>query len=149
MQKAQEGYSHKNLVKYNVAEMPRAQQQFLEATFRLMKRNKSHEIAAAFTFGREDLIPDLFTEIVKDLDQKVPGKLSAFIYYLERHIEIDGDEHGPMALKMIRSLCGNNQQKWQEAGNAAVEALQARLEFWDAINAQVQSEKSKETLSLT
>ncbi|MGB0176461.1 MAG: DUF3050 domain-containing protein [Owenweeksia sp.] len=131
----EKGYSHKSMVKYNVGEVPGPIQDFLRTTLDIVKNGKVHEIAAAFTFGREDLIPDLFTEIVKDLDRKVPGKLNAFIYYLQRHIEVDGDEHGPMAYQMIGDLCGNDETLWLEAQQAACKALEARLKLWDAITA--------------
>ncbi len=138
--KLQKGYSYKSMIKYNVGEVNPAILQFLKTTFEIVKNNKPHEIASAFTFGREDLIPDLFTEIVKDLDEKIPNKLSAFIYYLERHIEVDADEHGPMAQKMIAELCGNDETKWIEAETAAVKALEARLLLWDAIALPVGAE---------
>ena len=107
----------------------------MKKTFDVIDSRSAHKIAAAFTFGREDLIPDLFTEIVKDLDRKVTGKLDAFIYYLQRHIEVDGDEHGPMAYQMIDDLCGNDEILWLEAQQAAFKALEARLKLWDAITA--------------
>mgnify|MGYP003353415089 CR=1 FL=1 len=50
--------------------------------------------AAAFTFGREDLIPDMFPELVGRLSRQHPGRLDTFRYYLERHIEVDGGHHG-------------------------------------------------------
>jgi hypothetical protein len=135
--KLQKGYSYKSMIKYNVGEVNPAIRDFLKTTFEIVQRNKSHEIASAFTFGREDLIPDLFTEIVKDLDHKLPGKLTAFIYYLQRHIEVDADEHGPMAQKMIAELCGNDETKWIEAESTALKALEARLKLWDAIALEV------------
>lgn len=133
MQKTREGHSLKSVVRYNLAELNKAQLKFIRFTQELLQKGGSHEVAAAFSFGREDLIPDLFTEIVRDLNERFGGRLSAFVYYLERHIELDADEHGPMAEKMIRELCGNDETKWEEAKRAAQEALTARLEYWDAI----------------
>ncbi|NVK27216.1 MAG: DUF3050 domain-containing protein [Flavobacteriia bacterium] len=129
----QRGFKVKDILRFNVAEIEPAIIKYLKANFAIIKRGKTHEMAAAFTYGREDLIPDMFTEIVNELDKKFPDQLDAFIYYMNRHIELDGDEHGPMALKMISELCGNDEDKWLEAEDACIEALEARLLLWDAI----------------
>lgn len=107
---------------------------FLHFTFEVIAAKNPHEIAAAFTFGREDLIPDMFTEILKGLQQNSPDiDLSKLIYYFERHIELDGDEHGPMAMQMIDELCGDDEQKWQDVIRVSKAALAKRYQLWDAI----------------
>jgi hypothetical protein len=111
---------------------------FLDFTFRVIDEGKSHEIAAAFTFGREDLIPSMFTAILKNFQANFPKTdLSKLIYYFERHIELDADEHGPMAMKMITELCGTDPQKWAEVEEISVLALEKRIGLWDAIEEQI------------
>ena len=104
---------------------------FLKTTFNVINSKKSHIIAAAFTFGREDLIPDMFTSIVKAYNKN--NKLDKFVYYLERHIELDGGEHGPLALELIAQLCGKDDEKWKEVQQTAINCLIARKELWDEI----------------
>ncbi|WP_298391753.1 DUF3050 domain-containing protein [Flavobacterium sp.] len=112
---------------------------FLDFTFRVIEQGKPHEIAAAFTFGREDLIPNMFTEILKNFQQNFPETdLSKLIYYFERHIELDADEHGPMAMQMITELCGDSEQKWKEVEEVSVQALEKRIGLWNAIEEQLE-----------
>ncbi|GGD19461.1 DUF3050 domain-containing protein [Flavobacterium orientale] len=111
---------------------------FLDFTFRIIEEGKPHKIAAAFTFGREDLIPDMFTSILKNFQENFPETdLSKLIYYFERHIELDGDEHGPMAMKMIAELCSENQTKWKEVEEVSILALEKRIGLWDAIEEKI------------
>lgn len=105
---------------------------FLNTTFSIIEGGKSHEIASAFTFGREDLIPDMFLAIVNDMNKE--KSFDKFVYYLERHIELDGGDHGPLALELICNLCGDDEKKWDEVQEVAIECLKARKLLWDKIN---------------
>ena len=108
--------------------------EFIQFTMEVVNSNKPHCIASAFTFGREDVIPDMFLEIVSQSqtqdNDKTYGKL---LYYLNRHIELDGDEHGPISLKMVAELCGEDTTKWEEVLETAKDALKFRLKLWDHI----------------
>src|SRR3984957_9098254 len=120
---------------------PAGAQQFVRATFACIDEDKLHATAAAFTFGREDLIPDMFRGFIRDQDERLSGKLQMLQWYMERHIEVDGEEHGPMALRMISELCGSDAAKWREAGEAAERALLARLALWDQIAKRLQEQR--------
>lgn len=111
---------------------------FLDFTFRVIEEGKTHEIAAAFTFGREDLIPSMFTAILKNFQASFPETdLRKLIYYFERHIELDADEHGPMAMQMISELCSTDAQKWKEVEAVSILALEKRIGLWDAIEESI------------
>lgn len=113
---------------------------FLDFTFRVIEEGKTHKIAAAFTFGREDLIPNMFTEILKNFQQNFPDTdLSKLIYYFERHIELDADEHGPMAMQMITELCNDDAQKWADVEEISILALEKRIGLWNAIEEKIEA----------
>jgi hypothetical protein len=112
--------------------LSKAAQNFVNNTFEIINTDKSHVLASVFTFGREDLIPDMFHAIVEKMTKANPEKLDTFKYYLDRHIEVDGGHHSELALKMTTELCGENQYKWEEATDYAIKSLIARKELWDA-----------------
>lgn len=113
---------------------------FVAKTFAIVESNSTPAIAAAFAFGREDVIPDMFGRLITTLDTEHPGAFDGLREYLVRHIELDGDEHGPAAENMISLLCGTDQQCWDDAYRGAVQALTARIEFWDDILACIDAD---------
>ncbi|MBO8164251.1 MAG: DUF3050 domain-containing protein [Brevibacillus sp.] len=54
-------------------------------------------------------------------------------YYLKRHIELDGDEHGPLAERLLTALCENSPEKQAEAERTAEQSLRARIELWNGV----------------
>lgn len=125
-----------------IENLPAGVSQFLKFTFDIIDRGNLHEIAAAFTFGRENLIPAMFSAIIGEIEDNFPAKdLSDFKYYFDRHIELDEDEHGPMALQMIEHLCGDDNNKWYEVITVSKEALKVRLNLWDGILSEIKREE--------
>lgn len=112
---------------------------FTEATFALLEE-PPHAVVAAFTIGREDSIPAMFTGLSAALDGG--GVLALFSQYLTRHLELDGEDHGPKSLQMLAELCGDEPRRWAEASQAAQAALAARLRFWDDIAAAIAREQA-------
>ncbi|TKD64993.1 DUF3050 domain-containing protein [Flavobacterium sp. ASW18X] len=127
----------------NSSPLNAAEKSFLNFSFNVIKEDKVHTIAAAFTFGREDVIPDMFLNIIAGAERNGELVFPKMKYYLNRHIELDGDEHGPLALKMITELCGEDEHKWQEVLQVSKEALQQRINLWSSIAAQLKENKEK------
>ncbi len=111
---------------------------FVNGTFDVINSNKDYLQAAVFTFGREDLIPSMFISIVNDIYQRIPSSVSIFKYYLERHIEVDGDHHSHLALEMTSNLCGNDPTKWLEVEQAVSASLKQRILLWDSVYHAIQ-----------
>ncbi len=106
---------------------------FVDFTFNIINSHKSHLQSAVFTFGREDLIPNMFLSIINEIDQSLPKKISKFKYYIKRHIEVDGGHHSHLAIQMTNHLCNNNEDYWLEAEQAVVKSLEKRKELWDGV----------------
>lgn len=112
--------------------LPPSVSQFLETTFSIINAGRVHEIAAVFALSREDLVPQMFARVAAHaslLREDYPH----FFYYLDRHIELDTDSHGPMAHDLLVELCGSNNRLWGKATAAVERALRARVALWDGV----------------
>ncbi|MBI3517731.1 MAG: DUF3050 domain-containing protein [Bacteroidetes bacterium] len=128
---------------YQASKTPEAAKAFVDFTFGIINSKKDYLQSAIFTFGREDLIPGMFMAIINDIHKNFPNNISVFKYYLERHIEVDGDHHSHLALQMTANLCGNDEQKWREAELATMESLKKRIALWDGVYEQLKAVADK------
>ena len=104
---------------------------FTEFTLATARDGEVVEVAASFFYGREKLIPEMFTGIIAAL--KSEGlHCPKLMYYLERHIQVDGEEHGPLSEQCLDVLCAGDQSRKEKAHHFGKQALVARQELWDA-----------------
>ena len=108
-------------------------QAFVAHTMALAQSGSTEEVLAAFFYGREDVIPEMFRRLQKTLAGARPEKdpLRHFIYYIERHIDVDGDSHGPMGRELLEGLVGDSPQRHERALRAACNSIEARIELWN------------------
>ena len=104
---------------------------FTRHTLQLVEQGTPAEWVGVFAFSREEIIPDLFRQVVAQLVQS-GGQAHLLLEYLERHIDVDGEDHGPLARKMMEAVCGDRPADWERAFRASEKALQARRVLWDA-----------------
>jgi hypothetical protein len=117
--------------------LPPGVDEFVRFDLRLAMDGKPHEVAAAFCYGREDLIPDMFGELVGPISAEAGLEGSRIKYYIERHIILDSHEHAPLARRLVAQLCGDDEVRWREASAAAAGALEARIALWDGVRDSV------------
>jgi hypothetical protein len=136
--------SHNLDMAFKKASTKKACEEFVRFTFDVINSNKDYLQAAIFTFGREDLIPGMFLSIVGKMHQEFPEKIATFKYYLDRHIEVDGDHHSHLALQMTENLCANDESKWKEVEETTINSLQKRLGLWDGALQQILLNKASQ-----
>jgi hypothetical protein len=112
--------------------IPEPARGFMRTTFGFIATGKPHVVAAAFAMGREQVIPGMFRALLKQMKIGMESA-PAFHYYLDRHIHLDEDHHGPLSLRMLDELCAGDPRKLREAEQAAHKAIAARIEFWDGV----------------
>ena len=108
-------------------------QAFVAHTMALAQSGSTEEVLAAFFYGREDIIPEMFSRLQKTLagTKHDNDSLRNFIYYIERHIALDGDSHGPMGRELLDGLVADSAQRHQRALHAACDSIRARIELWN------------------
>jgi hypothetical protein len=118
--------------------VPEPSREFMGYTFDLINRGKGHEIAASFAIGRESIVPIMFKRILEKTNISAE-EAPVFHYYLERHAHLDGEHHGPMALRLLDDLCTDNEQKEKEVILEVESSLEARIKLWDGVLSATQN----------
>jgi hypothetical protein len=121
----------------NAAGVPPATAAFVRLSLEIAQNAELHRLAAAFGLGREDVIPSMFVQLLERLAAAEPSRFGRFLFYLRRHVELDGDSHGPAALRLIDRECGSEPRLQREALETACDCLKARLLVWDEIHAAI------------
>ncbi len=114
---------------------------FSETTFCFIREDKPHAAAAALAVGRERIIPDMFRRLLA-ANGVDAARAPIFHHYLNRHIHLDEDFHGPLSMRLLDSLCGNDPTRLEEAATAAEEAICARIRFWDGVLEAIRAARS-------
>jgi hypothetical protein len=110
-------------------DIPKDMRDFTTYNLELAMHGEVEEVAGAFLYGREKLIPLMFQGLLDSTS--ILTDFPSLIYYLKRHIDVDGNEHGPMAEKCLHAICGHNSLKLERAQKAALRSLELRSEVWD------------------
>lgn len=105
---------------------------FVGETMRIAQNGTVEQLLGNFIFGREDSIPEMFSNLLEKWGIR-ESKAPTFVFYLKRHIELDGEEHGPAATQMLLSELGDDVAKQQRALDAAIKAVDARIALWNAV----------------
>lgn len=123
---------------FDLQRLPAHAREFTAQTLATALQGDTVQVAASFFYGREKAIPSMFqgmVDVLKAADVKCPKLL----YYLERHIHVDGEEHGPLSEQCLSELCGSDPEKLQLAEQAGLSALRARVKFWDGTLASLEA----------
>jgi hypothetical protein len=116
--------------------IPDGVRQFVGHTLRVALHGKPHEVASSFCHGRENLLPDVFTAVRQNVTSALAGA-PTFQHYIDRHISLDHDEHGPLALKLLAALCAADPVRLAEADQIGIDAIHARIALWDGVLAEL------------
>jgi len=112
--------------------VPAPARRFTSTTFDFIESAKPHTVAAALALGREKIIPAMFRAFLARMGISA-AQAPTFHYYLHRHIHLDEDFHAPLSLRLLQSLCADDPLRLAEAEQAACQALEARIAFWDGV----------------
>lgn len=120
----------------DLVEPGEAEARFVRDTLETALSAPAHCVAAVFLHGRESVIPLMFQRILDDWGVTA-SQAPTFRYYLERHIEVDSEDHGPAAESLLARLVNGDKQREQQVYRAAIAAVESRIALWDALRISI------------
>jgi len=118
--------------------VPESARSFVATTLGICE-SEPHQVASVFLFGREEIIPEMFKQLLRQLERSADLKCPYFQLYLQRHIQLDEGTHAPMGRKLLDNLCNGSPARWQEAYKIACRAIEARSSLWDGVLHSIQN----------
>ena len=128
--------------------IPAPSKAFMRSTLEIIDSGRAHLMAAAFCYGRESLVPKLFTELHSEIEHQGLDA-PTLAWYLQRHISLDGESHGPLAERMVLQLCENDPCRVVEVQDVKHRVVAQRNDFWQAIDQVLHSSSDLHTCCLT
>ncbi len=119
-----------------------AQESFVKYNLNLALTGSISQIAGAFFFGREKIIPGIFKHFLEGLrnysnvESELRSRYPSLIYYFERHIDVDGNEHKFLAENFLDLLCTDDEMK-EQAYQAGLDSLHLRRKLWDSTLSEI------------
>ena len=110
---------------------------FVASTLHIALNAPTHCVAAAFLHGRESIIPSMFERLLQG-SEIIRSQAPTLGEYLNRHIELDTQDHEPGAQRMLQGLTDNAPERQQQAAETAVNAVENRIKLWDDVHTLLQ-----------
>ncbi len=120
-----------------VVNAPVSVHSFVNFTHQVTTTCSAAEVACVFCFGREDIIPEMFQRLLTTFEE-TNMQVPSLSYYIRRHIELDGDHHGPLSRRMVNLLCIDSDTTAQCVATTRT-AIQQRIQLWDGVLAEIDS----------
>ena len=103
---------------------------FVNRMINTVTNGSLYRVPGSFFHGREPIIPRMSEGLLRErhIDE---DEAPVFVYYLKRHIELDGDNHGPAAKTIIKHVTQNRPNELRQLYLAALDAMNDRIGFLD------------------
>jgi hypothetical protein len=116
----------------HAAGVPEHVRTFVAHTLHTAAHESTLTVMTSFFHGRENVIPRMFTALLQRW-HIAEDLAPMFVFYLKRHIEVDGDSHGPMAQQIIERATAGDSVREELVMHAAIESVRARIALWDGV----------------
>jgi hypothetical protein len=121
---------------------PAPVQAFVASTLATALHGRPEEVLGSFLHGREDAIPAMFSRLLTDWGLS-EAQAPAFVYYLRRHIELDGDSHGPAAQALAQDAVRHDPAAERRLLFAGLAAIGQRIALWDGLQQHLQDARAR------